>query len=164
GIPGKDEVLLREGCAALGLIPAKSRKKFKPQEHIWRLPARFVGPYAEQDTVSTLLLSESLKPALEREGTYAAYRLEVELLPMVAAMRRRGIRIDAARADQARDLILARRDAVFKELAEKLGTSVSMAEIGGKKWLKQTHDTYGIECPLTDKGNPSFTASWMSKH
>jgi DNA polymerase I-like protein with 3'-5' exonuclease and polymerase domains len=164
GIAGKDEALLREGCATLGLIPKNSRKKFKPQEHIWRLPARFVGPYAEQDTISTLLLFESLKPALDREGTYAAYRVEVELLPMVAAMRRRGIRIDTVRAEQVRDLILARRDAVFKELAEKLGTSVSMAEIGGKKWLKQTHDTYGIECPLTDKGNPSFTASWMSKH
>src|SRR5262249_25857673 len=105
-----------------------------------------------------------LKPALDREGTYVAYRLEVELLPMAAAMRRRGIRIDTARAEQVRELILARRDAVFKELAEKLGTSVGMAEIGGKKWLKQTHDAYGIEYPLTEKGNPSFTGSWMAMH
>src|SRR5262249_7188116 len=36
GIPGKDEVLLREGCAALGLIP-KGRKKFNPQAPIHQL-------------------------------------------------------------------------------------------------------------------------------
>jgi len=96
-LPGKDETLLREGCAALGLIP-KRRKKFNPQAHIHQLPARFVGPYAEQDPASTLLLFENLSPILDREGTRAAYRLEVELLPMVHEMRRRGIRIDISAA------------------------------------------------------------------
>src|SRR5262249_50204936 len=62
-LPSKYETALLEGCAALGLIP-KSRKKFIPQAHIWQLPARFVGPYAEQDPVSTLLLFESLNPVL----------------------------------------------------------------------------------------------------
>ena len=46
GLPGKDESLLREGCAALELITNK-RKKFKPQNYLWQLPARYVGPYAE---------------------------------------------------------------------------------------------------------------------
>src|SRR5262245_8701356 len=89
GIPGKDETALLEGCAALGLIP-KGRKKVDPRAHIWQLPARMVGPYAEQDAVSTLLLFESLNPVLDRENTRDAYRLEVDLLPMVHAMRRRG--------------------------------------------------------------------------
>ena len=102
GLPGKDETLLREGCAALGLIP-KGRKKFNPQAHIYQLPARYVGRYAEQDSVSTLLLFENLNPILDREDTRAAYRLEVDLLPMVLEMRRRGIRVDQSAAEQARD-------------------------------------------------------------
>jgi hypothetical protein len=40
-IPGKDEAALLEGCKTLGLIP-NERKKFIPQVHIWKLPARFV--------------------------------------------------------------------------------------------------------------------------
>jgi hypothetical protein len=90
GIPGKDEGLLLEGVKALGLHTNK-RTKVRPQSHIWQLPARYVGPYAEQDTVATLLLYEDLNPILDHEGTRRAYRLEVDLLPMVQEMRLRGI-------------------------------------------------------------------------
>src|SRR5262249_25033896 len=93
GFPGKDEALLHEGGAALGLIPERSRKNFNAKSCIWQLPAPFVGPYAEIDAVRTLQLFEDLRPTLDREGTYDAYRLECDLLPMVHAMRRRGIRI-----------------------------------------------------------------------
>ena len=167
GLPGKDETLLREGCAALGLLPKGRKKKFNPQAHIWQLPARYVGPYAEQDPTSTLLLLESLAPVLEREGTHAAYRLEVDLLPMVHEMRRRGIRIDIAAAERARELLFRKRDAAFVELSEKLGANVGMEEIGRNKWLAETFDAYGIKYPRTEKGNPSFTAGstgWMHKH
>src|SRR5215831_7952088 len=69
GFPGKDESLLLEGCAALGLIPARKRKSFKPQSVLWQLPAHLVGPYAETDAVRTLELFENLDPVLDREGT-----------------------------------------------------------------------------------------------
>ena len=101
GLPGKDETLLLEGCAALGLITDK-RKKFRPQNHLWRLPARHVGPYAKADAVSTLHLFEELNPILDQQNTRAAYRLECDLLPMVLEMRRRGVRIDVAAADLGR--------------------------------------------------------------
>src|SRR5262249_13707132 len=113
------------------------------------------------------LLFDSLAPVLEREGTVGAYRLEVDLLPMVHEMRRRGIRIDTAEAERVRDLLLRKRDAVFAELSGKLGANVGMAEIGRTKWLAQTFDTHGITSPRTEKGNPSFTAGttgWMHKH
>src|SRR5262249_50864829 len=118
GFPGKDEALLLEACAALGLITNK-RKKFYPQPYIWQLPAPAVGPYAETDGIRTLQLFESLNPVLDREGTRNAYRLEIELLPMVHRMRRRGIRIDASAAEQARDLILQKRDAALAEISAK---------------------------------------------
>jgi len=163
GIPGKDEAALLEGCAALGLIP-KGRKKFNPQAHIWRLPARFVHRYAEQDAVSTLLLFESLDPVLDRENTREAYRLEVDLLPMVHAMRRRGIRIDISATEQARDLLLRKRDAALAQISERLGANIGMDEINGRKWLTNTCDRLGIEYPLTEKGNASFKRGkrgWM---
>ena len=164
GLPGKDETLLRQAVKAGGF---KVSKKNSLQSHIWRLPARYVGSYAEADAANTLALFEGLDPVLDKEGTRAAYRLEVDLLPMVHEMRRRGIRIDTAGAEQRRDLLLKRRDIVFAELSEKLGTNVSMAEIGRTRWLATTFNQYKISYPRTENGNPSFTAGntgWMPKH
>jgi DNA polymerase I-like protein with 3'-5' exonuclease and polymerase domains len=151
GFPGKDETLLLEGCATLGLIPARKRKGFKPQSVLWQLPAHLVGPYAETDAVRTLELLESLNPVLDREGTRSAYRLEIDLLPMVHQMRRRGIRIDIAAAEQARDLLLRKRDGVLAQISEKLDVSIGMDEINGRKWLISTFDRLGIRYPLTQK-------------
>jgi DNA polymerase I-like protein with 3'-5' exonuclease and polymerase domains len=162
GLPGKDEAALQEGAAAIGLP-----KRAKPQAHIWQMPARFVKSYAEADAARTLALFENLNPVIDREGTRNAYRLEVELLPMVHEMRRRGVRIDTAAAEKARDYLLQKRDAVFAELSEKLDANIGMAEIGRNKWLAATFDKQGIKYPHTKKGNPSFTAGttgWMHKH
>ena len=163
GLPGKDETLLHEGCAALGLI-TNTQKKFKPQAHIWRLPAHLVEPYAKTDAIRTLELFESLNPVLDREGTRDAYRLEIGLLPMVHRMRRRGIRADSSAAEQARDSLLSKRDAVLTRISEKLDASVGMDEINGRKWLISTFDRLGIKYPLTELGNPSFKRGkrgWM---
>jgi DNA polymerase I-like protein with 3'-5' exonuclease and polymerase domains len=164
GFPGKDETLLLEGCNALGLMPARKRKGFKPQSVLWQLPAHLVGPYAETDAIRTLELFESLNPVLDREGTRDAYRLEIDLLPMVHQMRRRGIRVDISAAEQARDLLFRRRDAVLTQISEKLDASVGMDEINGRKWLISTFDRLDIRYPLTEKGNPSFKRGkrgWM---
>jgi DNA polymerase I-like protein with 3'-5' exonuclease and polymerase domains len=165
GLPGKNDALLVEAVKALG-VKVGTRKN-RPQSHIWRLPAHYVGPYAEADAANTLALWDSLNPVLDREATRGAYRLEVDLLPMVHEMRRRGIRVDTAAAERARDLLLQKRDAVFAELSDKLGASVGMEEIGRTAWLAATFDRLGIKYPSTEKGAPSFTAGitgWMPKH
>jgi RecA-family ATPase/DNA polymerase I-like protein with 3'-5' exonuclease and polymerase domains len=110
------------------------------------------------------MLRESLDPILDCEGTRDAYRLEVDLLPRVHAMRRRGIRVDISAAEQAHDLLLRKRDAMLAQISEQLDASVGMDEINGRKWLIDAFDRLGIKYPLTDKGNPSFKRGkrgWM---
>src|SRR5262249_3100610 len=163
-LPGKDEALLLEGCAALGLIPARKRKSFKPQSVLWQLPAHLVGPYAETDAIRTLELYENLNPVLDRGGTRDAYPLEIDLLPMVHRMRRRGIRVDISTAEQAYKALLHKRDTVLAQISEKLDANIGMDEINGRKWLISTFDRFGIKYPLTQKGNPSFKRGkrgWM---
>jgi hypothetical protein len=53
GLAGKDEALLHQAVEAAGLAP-KRKKKINVKNHIWQLPARYVGPYAEADAVATL--------------------------------------------------------------------------------------------------------------
>ena len=116
---------------------------------------------------STLALYEKLNPILDQEKTRDAYRLDVDLLPMVLEMRRRGIRIDQDAAEQARNLLLGKRDAALAELSSQLGTAVSMAEINSSKWKAKAFDANQIDYPRTPKGNPSFAAGksgWLAKH
>jgi DNA polymerase I-like protein with 3'-5' exonuclease and polymerase domains len=146
GLRGKDETLLKEAAQAAGFP-----KRAKVQLYIWQLPARVVGPYAETDAVRTLELFENLNPILDQEETRAAYQLECDLLPMVHEMRRRGIRIDTAAAERARDRLLGRRDAVLAELSEKLGTNVSMDELNRSAWRAAVFDQHKIAYPKTEK-------------
>jgi putative DNA primase/helicase len=165
GLPGKDTALLEEAIKAAGFAP--KHKKINVAEHIYKLPAHLVGPYAEGDPIATLGLYEDLNPILEREGTRDAYRLEVDLLPMVHEMRRRGILVDQSAAEQGLDYCLQKRDRALAELSEQLGTHVSMHEIASSKWKTQTFDAHRIVYPRTEKGNPSFKAGktgWMVAH
>jgi DNA polymerase I-like protein with 3'-5' exonuclease and polymerase domains len=162
GLPGKDETLLKKAAIAAGFP-----KRAKPQAFISQLHAADIGPYAEGDAASTFALFESLNPVLDQEGTRAAYRLEVDLLPMCLEMRRRGIRVNTSAAEQRRDLLLGKRDAVLAELSEKLGTNVGMDELNRNAWRAKVFDQHSIAYPKTEKGNPSFTAGnsgWMTKH
>src|SRR5262249_53723104 len=165
GLPGKDTALLREAVIAAGWAPRKGT--INVAEHIHKLPAHLVGPYAEADPIATLRLFENLSPILDQEGTRDAYRLECDLLPMVHEMRRRGIRVHQSKAEQARDHCLQKRDQALAELSEHFGSHVSMHEIVSQNWLKRTFDAHHINYPPTKKGNPSFKAGklgWMTDH
>jgi DNA polymerase I-like protein with 3'-5' exonuclease and polymerase domains len=162
GLPGKDTTLIREAIKAAGW--AGRKRNINIAEYIYRLPAALVGPYAEQDAIATLETYEDLRPILDQENTTAAYRLECELIPMVHAMRRRGIRTDQDAAEKARDHCLLKRDGVFTELSKKLGTRIGMEEIACKTWLVKTFDAHNIPYPRTEKNNPSFTKDWMPEH
>ena len=165
GVPGKDEALLRQAVKAAGF--ASGRKRVNAKEHIWRLPARYVGEYAEADAVATLALFEKLDPILDREGTRAAYRLDVELLPMVLEMRLRGIRIDQDAAEQAREQILQKRDAALAELSEQLGAPSAWPRSTAANGKRRPSISTASKYPRTAKGNPSFAAGksgWMAQH
>jgi DNA polymerase I-like protein with 3'-5' exonuclease and polymerase domains len=158
GIEGKDEAMLREAAACYG---------FNPKSEMWRMPAKYVGPYAEQDALATLRAARAMRPRLVDEGTVKAYTLEMELIPLIQEMRIRGIDIDLDHAERAKVELMGKRDAVFKDLSERLGQRVGMEEIGKTRWLRAVFDSEGIEYPFTDNGNASFTAGvtgWMHKH
>ena len=92
GLPGKDVSVLTEAIKSAGWMGRK--RTVNIAEHIYKLPAHLVAPYAIADAIATLALYEDLNPVLDRENTRGAYRLECDLLPMVLEMRRRGIRVD----------------------------------------------------------------------
>ncbi len=159
GVPGKDETLLREAAAAYGLDPKKD---------LWRMPARFVGPYAEQDPVATLLLRESLLPDITAQRVEDAYQLEMDLLPMVHAMRKRGIRVDLDRAEEAKERLIKISADTFKDITDRLadagfanGSTVSIDEARSNSWLESAFTHCREAFPRSPDGRGSFEAKWM---
>jgi DNA polymerase I-like protein with 3'-5' exonuclease and polymerase domains len=159
GVPGKDERLLREAAAAFGYGG-------DTKANLWRMPARFVGPYAEPDAASTLLLAESLQGEVGAQGLQAALQLELDLMPMVLEMRLQGVRVNLDYVAQKKQHLLAQRDRVLAELAGHLGHPVSMEVCRSPRHLEQLFIEQRVPIPArTEKtGQASFQASWMRKH
>jgi len=158
GVPGKDEELLRAAAEAFGT---------DPKGGLWRLPARYVGPYAEQDADSTLQLAWQMLPQLRAQGVEEAYRTEMALVPCVVQMRARGIRLDVSRAEQLISEFYARRDEVLAELSRQvvIGRALSVDDVRSPQVLAKLFSAEGVQFPRTGKtGQGSFTADWMWEH
>jgi hypothetical protein len=161
GLPGKDETLLKEAAASYGLP-----KKVKVRAHLWQLPARYVGPYAEADAANTLALWESLYPVLDQQGTCDAYRLEVDLLPLVLEMRRQGPhrRRPPPRA-RARSAVAEARRRASGPVWEARRACRYGRDRPHQWWRRLSISTLSV---IPDgEGRSSFTAGstgWMHKH
>ena len=149
----KNEDKLKEAAGAYGV---------DPKGGLWQLPARFVGPYAEDDARLSLQVFDKQRPLLTEDGLDAVFDMETELLPIVYEMRKRGVRINLERAEELRALWIQREADLRAELRTRLG-GVEV-EVGKPKHLIQLCETKGITYPLTDKKNPSFTNDWLEAH
>ena len=57
---------------------------------MWRLPALFVGQYAERDAESTLKLWQRLENELYAQELWDVFNLETKLFPCLIDMRFKG--------------------------------------------------------------------------
>lgn len=162
GVPGKDKSLLQEAGRALGV----GQTDREVMSNLWRLPARFVGPYAEGDAEATLLLWDQMEPKIRAQELWEAYRLECDLIPMVVAMRRRGIRIDTEHVERSIVSCHQQRDAALGELSRQVtqGRAVTIGDVNSPRWLEHAFTSEGISFPRTAKtGQGSFQTDWMEK-
>jgi DNA polymerase I-like protein with 3'-5' exonuclease and polymerase domains len=160
GIAGKDEALLREAVITHGGNP----KRIK--EHLWQLPARYVGPYAEQDAVATLEAAERMLPMLEGQNLWDAYHLETDLTPHVIQMRRRGVPIDVdtAERNQGRLRLLAQQE--LRRLKDAIGSrrELTIEDARSPRFLENMFTELGVAFPRTaNTGQGSFEKEWLER-
>ena len=149
----KDEKLLIQAAEALG---------FNPKSEMWRLPANFVGTYAEQDAALTLKLWNTLKIHLEKQDLWQIFDLESSLTPMLVEMRARGVRVDLDRAEEYSKKLKARELEIFMKIKRDYGVE---PQIWANASLAEIFDNAGLPYPRTEKtGAPSFQASWLEAH
>jgi len=145
----KSEQGLREAAADFGVSPKKD---------MWKLPAMYVGEYAEQDAALTLKLWHYLKTALRREEVESIFELELELLPILIGMTYQGIRFDREKASQLIDQMQAREKTLLTQIKKTAGVGV---DIWAAASIAIAFDKIGVGYPKSKTGLPSFTKSFL---
>jgi len=146
----KDETLLREACANFGLKDVKGS--------LWKLPSKFVGPYAEYDANAPLHIFQKQLEILKAEDLTGIFQLESELLPLLWQMRKRGIRMDVEKAQSLSKSLEIKEKELRFEMKKKYGADID--EWSGPK-LAMICDRLKINYPRTEAGNPSFTSDYI---
>jgi len=138
----KDEKLLRKAAEEWGL---------DPKADMWRLPARYVGAYAEQDAIGTLKLWERLKAELTQQDLWSVFDLESRCLPGVIEMRRRGVPVDVERAWRTKGDLKRRYDEVLAHIKHETGFDV---EVWAPDSVKKVFDHLNLPHPAVVVHDP----------
>lgn len=152
----KEEDGLEAAAAEMGL----DNRKIK--ENLWQMPAAAVGGYAEQDAALLMPLATELLRLIKLEQIENAFNVDMELLPYLVEIRRRGIRVDLDAVERAGKGIERKVRGYQKELDKMCGFPV---EVFSAASVAKAFDKFRIPYPVTaKKGAPSFTKDWLEAH
>ena len=149
----KDERSLREAALSYGL---------DPKAEMYKLPAHFVGAYAEQDAALTLRLWKHLENKLYEENLTSIFELELRVFRVIFEMRSRGVRVDIEKAEQIKAQLLREENEILGRIKGSCGFDVS---IWAAASIAKAFDAEGLEYARTVKSNaPSFTKNFLKNH
>lgn len=142
------------------LIEAARTFGLDPKAEMWKMPAMYVGPYAEVDAQLALELWNYMRVEVGKQGLWDIVNLELDLLPCLVDMTYRGVRVDMDKTERTRDALLKREAELHKEIKRQAGFGV---EIWAAQSLSKAFDELGIAYPKTEKGAPSFTKTFLAE-
>ena len=147
---GKNEAVLKETAAHWG-IDAKSE--------MYKLPAMYVGEYAEQDAVLTLKLWQEMKKEILDEDVQSIFDLETELFPCLVDMRFLGVRVDVDAAHKLKKELVTDEKKCLQEVKKITGVDV---QIWAARSIAEVFDKLKLPYERTLKTEaPSFTKNWL---
>src|SRR5210317_474728 len=98
------------------LIEAARTFGLDPKGEMWKMPAMYVGPYAEVDAQLALELWNYMRVEVGKQGLWDIVNLELELMPCLVDMTYRGVRVDMDKTERTRDALLKREAELHKEI------------------------------------------------
>lgn len=129
--------------------------------NLWRAPARFVGEYGEGDADLPLRVLEKQQKIIDDEELQQVYDLERGLLPLMLAMRLRGVPVNVQRAEDVNNRLIQERDKWLGEVRRLSGNPA--AELMAPATFAQALADRGFEVPRTaKKGKLSVTKPWLA--
>ena len=150
---GKDENVLQAAAKEYGLDPKKD---------MWRLPALFVGQYAERDAEATLKLWKRLETELYTQELWDVFNLETKLFPCLVDMRFKGVRVDLDKAAKIKKNLMDREAKIVSKIKSLTGVDV---EIHAARSIAKAFDNLKLPYDRTEKSKePSFTKNFLQNH
>ena len=148
----KNEKLLQEAAKDFGV---------NPKAEMWRLPATFVGEYAEKDAEITLKLWHALQHEISKQDLWDIFNLETNLFPCLVDMKFRGVRVDLEAADKVKKELVKREKELSRQIKKIAGFDV---ELWAGASIAKAFDTLKIPYDRTELGAPSFTKNFLATH
>ena len=150
---GKNEAILKETADLWG-VDAKSE--------MYKLPAMYVGAYAEDDAKLTLALWQEMKKEIQHQDIQSIFDLETELFPCLVDMRFLGVRVDIQAATQLKEKLSSEEKECLLKVKKETGVDT---QIWAARSIAQVFEKLRLPFDRTEKTNsPSFTKNFLQNH
>ena len=149
----KNEQSLKEAAEAAG-VDAKSE--------MYKLPAMYVGSYAEKDAELTLELFRVLSREIQKQNLQNVFDLETNLFPCLVDMRFKGVRVDVEKAHTLKQKLVSQEEELLLQVKKETGVET---QIWAARSIAQVFDKLSLPYSRTLKSNaPSFTKNFLKEH
>ena len=150
---GKDEAALYTAAKEWG-VDAKAE--------MYKLPAIYVGAYAEKDAEITLALWQELKKEIDHQDIWDIWELETELFPCLVDMRFLGVRVNEEQAAIEKKTLMEQEQNLLTKVKNETGIEV---QIWAARSISQVFDKLKLPYDRTLKTKaPSFTKNFLFNH
>ena len=129
---------------------------------MYKLPAIYVGAYAEKDAELTLELWQELKKEILHQDLNSIFELETELFPCLIDMRFLGVRVDVEAAHKLKKQLLEQEKECLQLVKKETQVDV---QIWAARSIAQVFEKLRLPFDRTEKTNsPSFTKNFLQNH
>jgi len=125
---------------------------------LYKLPAKWVGRYGEEDARLPIEIFKLQRKQLEEKGLWDIFGLESDIIDLLVEMRFKGVPVDIPLAEKTRDEMQSVFDDRIKELKNRVGF---LPNVWAAEDLVKCCDNLKLPYLKTNKDNPSFTAAWL---
>jgi len=149
----KDEKALTEAAQSWGI---------DPKSEMYKLPAMYVGNYAEKDAQLTLELFKVLSREIQKQNLKEIFDLETQLFPCLIDMKFKGVRIDIEKAHKLKQQLTAQEHELLLKVKQETGIE---PQIWAARSIATVFDKLGLHYERTEKASaPSFTKNFLQEH
>jgi len=149
----KDEKALKEAADSWGIDAKKE---------MYKLPAMYVGTYAEKDAELTLELFKTLSREIRKQNLTNIFDLETQLFPCLIDMKFRGVRVDVQKAHELKKKLSTEEENLIQEVKKETGIE---PQIWAARSIAEVFQKLSLPYETTEKtGAPSFTKNFLSTH
>jgi DNA polymerase I-like protein with 3'-5' exonuclease and polymerase domains len=150
---GKNETELYEAAKSWGV---------DPKAEMYKLPAIYVGAYAEKDAEITLALWQELKKEIDHQDINSIMDMETELFPCLIDMKFKGVCVDVEAAHKLKTTLVAQEKQALQQVKKETGIDT---QIWAARSIAQVFDKLNLDYDRTEKTSaPSFTKNFLQNH